>query len=87
MFVILTYDINERRVNKILKICRRYLNHIQNSVFEGEIGEKGLHSLKKEIYSVINESEDSIVLYKLQNTKFTHKETIGMNKENTSNIV
>ena len=39
MYVLLVYDIKEKRVGKMLKLCRRYLNWIQNSVFEGEISE------------------------------------------------
>ena len=37
MYVIVVYDIGEKRVAKMLKLCRQYLNWIQNSVFEGEI--------------------------------------------------
>ena len=42
MYVILVYDFREKRVGKMLKLCRRYLNWIQNSVFEGEISEARL---------------------------------------------
>lgn len=45
MYVILVYDFGERRVGKMLKLCRRYLNWIQNSVFEGEISEARLKEL------------------------------------------
>jgi CRISPR-associated protein Cas2 len=45
MYVILVYDVNEKRVAKMLKLCRRYLNWIQNSVFEGEISEVKLKEL------------------------------------------
>ena len=37
MYIVLVYDIGEERVARIMKVCRKYLNHIQNSVFEGEI--------------------------------------------------
>ena len=37
MFIILVYDVGEKRVAKVLKICRKYLNWVQNSVLEGEI--------------------------------------------------
>lgn len=33
----MVYDVNEKRVNKVLKIGRKYLNWVQNSVLEGEI--------------------------------------------------
>ena len=35
MFVVLVYDVKQERVGKVLKICRKYLTHVQNSVFEG----------------------------------------------------
>ena len=42
MYVILIYDVNVKRVGKMLKLCRQYLCWIQNSVFEGEISEAKL---------------------------------------------
>ena len=45
MYVILVYDCGEKRVGKMLKLCRKYLNWIQNSVFEGEIIEVKLKKL------------------------------------------
>ena len=37
MYVILVYDINQKQVGRALKICRKYLMHVQKSVFEGNI--------------------------------------------------
>ena len=31
MYVILTYDVRQKRVAKVHKVCKRYLNHIQRS--------------------------------------------------------
>ena len=45
MYVILVYDFGEKRVAKMLKLCRRYLNWVQNSVFEGEISDVRLKEL------------------------------------------
>jgi CRISPR-associated protein Cas2 len=45
MYVILVYDMDQKRVGKMLKLCRRYLNWIQNSVFEGELTEVKLKEL------------------------------------------
>ena len=47
MFVILSYDVNRKRVSKAMKICRKYLVHVHESVFEGTITESKLKSLKK----------------------------------------
>lgn len=64
MYVILVYDCGERRVAKMLKLCRKYLNWIQNSVFEGEISEVRLKELLSSAKKFIDESEDSIIVFK-----------------------
>ena len=38
-YIILVYDIQQKRVGQMLKLCRQYLNWIQNSVFEGELSD------------------------------------------------
>lgn len=60
MFIILTYDVNQKRVGKICKICKKYLHHMQKSVFEGEITESKLKQLKKEVESLIDTDKDAI---------------------------
>lgn len=77
MFVILVYDIGEKRVGKILKIARKYLYRVQNSVFEGEISEANLKMLKQEIFNKINKETDSIIIYKFRTTKYYDKEIYG----------
>ena len=49
MYLIMVYDINEERVNKVLKIGRRYLTWMQNSVLEGEITNAKFMKLKMEL--------------------------------------
>ena len=39
----------QKRWNHIFKICKRYLSHIQNSVFEGDITKVQLVKLKQEL--------------------------------------
>ena len=78
MFVILTYDINVKRVSKVMKTCRKYLTHEQNSVFEGTITEKNLNKLKKELERIIDTQEDRVSIYELKSLKYTTKERIGL---------
>lgn len=78
MFVIVTYDVAQKRVTKTMKICRKYLTHVQNSVFEGMITEAKLNKLKHELKKVIVPSNDSICIYEIQNIKYTRKESIGV---------
>ena len=64
MYVILVYDIGQKRVGKMLKLCRRYLNWIQNSVFEGEISEVKLKMLLAEANKIMNKQDDSLSIFK-----------------------
>lgn len=80
MFVILVYDVNEKRVNKVLKTCRKYLNWVQNSVLEGEISDANFRKLKSEISRIINKDEDSVIVYILRTTKYSDREILGLEK-------
>ena len=77
MFVVVAYDAGEKRNKKVLNICRRYLNHAQKSVFEGNISDGKLRKMKKEIQGALNLQEDSCVIYCIGNTKYCRKESIG----------
>jgi CRISPR-associated protein Cas2 len=76
MYIILVYDIGEKRVGKMLKLCRRYLNWIQNSVFEGEITEVKLEELKIQSNEIMKEN-DSLIIFKSRDEKWLEKEIIG----------
>lgn len=52
------YDVKEERVNKVFKVCKKYLSHFQKSVFRGEITPSKIIKLKSELKNVINETED-----------------------------
>ncbi|MDD3925058.1 MAG: CRISPR-associated endonuclease Cas2 [bacterium] len=87
MFVILVYDINVKRVNKVLKKCRQYLTWIQNSVLEGEISDANLKKLKMELTKIIKKEEDSIILYCMRTTKYSSREIIGSEKGGNELII
>jgi len=80
MKIILVYDINEKRVAKVLKICRKYLYRVQNSVFEGEISKAKFEKLKLELKKCINIKEDSIIIYTFEVDWYTNREIIGKEK-------
>jgi len=77
MFVIMVYDAGERRNTKLLKIGRKYLHWVQNSVFEGEITEANFFKLKGEIKKKIHNTEDSVVFYTFRTTRYTDREILG----------
>lgn len=87
LFVILVYDVNQKRVAKVLKKCRQYLHWVQNSVLEGEISEANLKKLKMELGRIIREDEDSIILYYLRTTRYSSREIMGLKKGGDENII
>lgn len=86
MHIILVYDINAKKVNKALKICRQYLVHVQKSVFEGNITQANLDKLKNQLANLIDKQKDSVIIYRLDSPKYIGKEQIGVIEDN-SNII
>jgi CRISPR-associated protein Cas2 len=80
MYVVLVYDVDVARVGKVLKVARRYLTWIQNSVLEGELTEASFKSLQKELDRVINPKEDSVLFYILGSQKYLRRELLGVQK-------
>ncbi len=77
MYVILIYDCGEKRVGKMLKLCRKYLNWIQNSVFEGEISEVKLKELTLKAKNFMEEDKDSLIIFSGRTEKWMEKQIIG----------
>jgi CRISPR-associated protein Cas2 len=82
MFIVLTYDINQKRVAKVMKICRKYLIHVQKSVFEGMLTEAELRRLKGDLIRAIDVDADSICIYQMESLRYTSKEQIGIVGQN-----
>ncbi|HHX10760.1 MAG TPA: CRISPR-associated endonuclease Cas2 [Firmicutes bacterium] len=80
MFVILVYDVEQKRVAKVLKKCREYLFWVQNSVFEGELTEMKLRQLKRELKAIIDEEYDSVIIYRFESTRYSSREVMGLEK-------
>ncbi|KGR92399.1 CRISPR-associated protein Cas2 [Ureibacillus massiliensis 4400831 = CIP 108448 = CCUG 49529] len=80
MFVIITYDVNEKRVGKVCKKLREHLTWTQNSVFEGEITKGQFLKCRQQVEKIINPEEDSIYYYIVENPKNIKKEFKGTEK-------
>ena len=87
MYVILVYDVGEKRVGKMLKLCRKYLHWIQNSVFEGEITDVKLKELLHRAKQIMDTEADSVILFKSRDEKWLHKEIIGIERNSTDNFL
>ncbi len=87
MYVIVVYDVGEKRVGKMLKLCRRYLNWIQNSVLEGELSEAKLKELKIKMKSIMDEKEDSVIIFTNKMGYNMNKQTLGKERMSTDNFL
>jgi CRISPR-associated protein Cas2 len=87
MYVILVYDIDAKRVGKMLKLCRRYLNWIQNSVFEGELTDVKLKELIIEAKKITKIETDSLIIFSSRQEKWLEKQVIGKEKNEIDNVI
>jgi len=87
MYVIAIYDVGQKRVGKMLKLCRRYLNWIQNSVLEGEITEAKLEELKMAAKNILDEENDSFIIFKTRQEKWLDKEIVGKERGSLDNFL
>ena len=92
MYIVLVYDVSQeengaRRWSRIFKICKKYLTHIQNSVFEGELSKGQLAQLQKELKEYIDKELDSVILFKSRQQKWLDKEFWGRKDDLTSFIL
>ncbi|MXV38207.1 CRISPR-associated endonuclease Cas2 [Flavobacteriaceae bacterium Ap0902] len=87
MYVILVYDLGEKRVGKMLKLCRQYLNWIQNSVFEGAITEVKLKELIAKAKKIMDNKKDSLIIFSSRDEKWLDKQVIGVEKNELDNFL
>ena len=92
MYVVLVYDVSQqengsKRWLRIFKICKKYLTHIQNSVFEGEHSKAQLAKLQQELKLYIDEELDSVIIFKSRQEKWLDKEFWGRKDDATSFIL
>ncbi|MEM3245683.1 MAG: CRISPR-associated endonuclease Cas2, partial [Candidatus Micrarchaeaceae archaeon] len=66
MFYVVTYDVQQKRVGKVCQLLRRYLDWVQNSVFEGELSESNMLELKNYLDSLLDKTKDSIFIYQIR---------------------
>jgi len=87
MFVIVVYDVGEKRVNNVLKVCRKYLTWVQNSVLEGDLEESSVRKLRNEVKDIIRDDEDSVLFYQFRTKKYFSREVIGLDKGGNNQFI
>lgn len=82
-YVFVFYDVGEKRVQKVFKVCKKYLSHFQKSVFRGEMNPSKLIRFKTDLNKVIDKNEDFICIIKLMNGNVFGEEVLGLKGNNT----
>ena len=76
-YAFLFYDVGEKRVQKVFKVCKKYLTHYQKSVFRGDMTPSKFISLRSELNKVIDKDEDFVCIIKLMNDNVFGEEVLG----------
>lgn len=90
MYILVTYDVDTtnkegaNRLRSVARICMDYGQRVQNSVFECEITDAQLCTLKNMINNVIDENKDSVRIYYLSRNNARRVEILG--KETAYNV-
>ena len=92
MYIILVYDIIADKKGayisrNVFKICKRYLSHIQKSVFEGELTPAQLIALRSELSFYLRQDQDSVILFKSRSDRWLEKEFWGIEIDVTGNLI
>ena len=87
MYIVLVYDIEQERVGRVCKYLRRHLTWVQNSVFEGELTKAQLIKVKNGLAKIVNEEKDSVIIYIARDIKWMQRDTMGLEKNPTTNIL
>jgi CRISPR-associated protein Cas2 len=87
------YDINtedkdgKKRLVKTMKTCRKYLTHVQKSVFEGDITEGQVVRLKRELEVIIDKKHDFVILYSVNDGSKLSRDIITDTRDPTDNFL
>lgn len=83
MMVLITYDVNtesasgQKRLRKVAKICEKYGQRVQNSVFECLLDATQYILVKNSLLELIDTNNDSLRFYRLGNNYKNQIDILG----------
>ena len=86
MYYVAVYDVSVDRVAKMLKLFRRYLTWVQNSVFEGELTEAQHRRLVAEAEALMDE-QDSVIFYEMRDERYVNRTVLGHERGETGRFL
>ena len=87
MYVLIVYDVEEKRVTKAHKFLKRHLHWVQNSVFEGEVTDAQLEKIKLGLKAILDDAYDSVLVYSARDQRWLTKEVLGRERGETGNLL
>lgn len=84
MYFLITYDVNtetpegRRRLRRVAKECCNFGQRVQNSVFECQLSEAQMITLKSKLSSIIDATLDTVRFYNLGNNYSGKIDFIGV---------
>lgn len=75
-YVVVVYDMDADRTQIMLKFLRRFLNHVQNSVLEGEVTEGDLEKIKAGVEERLLTGESTII-YRMSSDSMVDRSVFG----------
>ena len=80
------YDIEEKRVQKVFKTCKKYLTHYQYSVFRGGLSPSQAIQLETELKKIIKPKKDFVSIILLQGKYVFEEKTLGTQQKSTEDV-
>jgi len=87
MYALIVYDVDATHVSKVHKFLKRYLHWVQNSVFEGELTESQIETIKAGLKRLFTTDTDSALIYTARDAKWMGRECIGSERGEVSNLI
>ncbi len=87
MYVLVVYDVEVKRVTKAHKFLKKHLHWVQNSVFEGELTEAQIETVKAGLKRLLDEDSDSVLIYTARDARWLTRETLGHERSETGNLL
>jgi CRISPR-associated protein Cas2 len=75
-YLVVVYDVQADRTQLFLKYLRRYLTHVQHSVFEGELTEGQTEEVTTKLESML-EDDESVIVYRMSSDRFVDRSVFG----------
>lgn len=87
MYVLLVYDVEVARLAKVHKFLKRHLHWVQNSVFEGELTDAQLETVRAGLRRLLSDDADSVLIYTAREQRWLARETLGKERSEIGNLL